>query len=495
MIQRDRRTLFAIAATLTAALFGPFTVRADLEELPYELALRTDRVELELRDGRVDVIIDPLAESGLRVNDLLSGEETTGFVLIDEREEGLVIGQPHGGEKVAPRLLVEIVTNDDISVEIRGSGLNVVIDDRREEAPSSDGEHDEEAASRRHSRSSARGHEQFLIEVEKSDVVLRRVRGARLEGSDNSAHLEQTTGSVEMALADSSLFVDSHRGRLDLAIQDSDVQIDGAATRIEVRLTDSQLSIADGVGELEVDATNSDVFLERWQGNAHISGQMARVDLVECGAASDRFYLGGTRHELNVAGYAGALTVVLRDGAVNGQRLHGPANLTLDAGSINLEELHDAVGLRLREGVQARLEGARRKVDGTLEESRLDLRDVREVNLNMNRAELYAVEMSGKTRIKATDSDVEVDLRGNRTRSELIVESGTRARISMSEPCTVRLEGKLDDLEDQVLNSGCELAASDDKRRPTIRARRGGAPTVLNVRLDEDATLEVSASP
>ena len=116
---------------LILALAFPLAAHGDALPLPVSTALDCKSLDLDLRGGRVDVVIDPDAEEpSLEATDYVDSNAARGFVVLEPGANGaLHVGQAYGEDALAPRVLIKLVLHPDQQLTIRGSDLAISIED------------------------------------------------------------------------------------------------------------------------------------------------------------------------------------------------------------------------------------------------------------------------------------------------------------------------------------------------------------------------------
>ncbi|RMG44198.1 MAG: hypothetical protein D6718_10530 [Acidobacteria bacterium] len=466
-----------VALVAAAAVWAP--AEAGPLGLPVEAPLEAGAVWLELHSGRVRITVSREAAPTLRILDLAHGEDSDGFVLVEEREKWLEITQPHGDERTAPPLDVDLTVRPGTEVLLKGGGITVTVEGGA-------------AAADKGAEAGDRGdHEDFTVELDRSRVLLRDVTSAGVEGRDSDVQVEGGAGRLRLAQVGGSTTVEDRRGRIEIAGEDPAYRLVRFEGYVEGRMEGGSLTVEDSVATLQLAGNDAQFLLDGWRGTGSIRGRYDEVELVRSGGDGERLTLDGEDFDVRAEEFDGELTAVLRSGNFVAQGLRGRVSLRLSEGAA--AEIRGAKG-----GLRADLSGGARLVAEEVEpaieldakNSRVDLASVRSVRATLHRSELSADEIEGRVQITATASDLDLDLTESRTTSEIQLRGTSRATVDLRQPCVVNPEGGRE-ARNRVDVSGCAIGGS---RRPAGR-RASGAPSVLRLSVGPGAQASVYGMP
>ncbi len=486
---RLARPALVLAALLPAAAL------AEPVELPIEGPLAAGKVLVELDDSRVHVLVDPEAEPSLRVVDLVNGEDGHGFALVEEAKGTLRLGRPHGDEETAPRLAIDLVVAPSQVLEIAGRNLDVEIETtdtgEDEDAPDDEGDGTARPVARRALRGA-----RLTIDVGDSSVVVTGGQAISISATGSRIELEGTGGPLSLDLDGGSVEVRRHVGPVRVRGAAAEFVLEDLGGALRFDLDGGSLALRGGNGTADGSADGATVTVERWGGSFLVRGEEDHVEARELTEPNAKLQVSGARHELVAENLAGALFVDLEDGTVSARGVGARLSLRLrDGAEAEVKGVGDGADIRIQEDARAKVEGVARRTSARVNGASLVLENCRDLQAKVTDGSLEASLGAGKARVTGTDSEVGLDLSRSNQDHQLTLAGSSRARVTMRDPCRVRVPGETDD--DSLLVSGCEVIGPGARKPPPVtrgRLQRRRVVT-LDVELGDDASLEVNAAP
>ncbi|MDQ7007159.1 MAG: hypothetical protein Q9Q40_07990 [Acidobacteriota bacterium] len=473
---------------------GGFAAYGEAVPLPVDRPLTDSRLVLDLESCRVDVRIDPGAASHMTIEDALNGEDTEGFVLLEGGKSGLRIGRPHGDEALAPPLNVTLVLGAGESLRIDGSDLSIALSDARMELE----EQQRKALAEESVLETARARRpggvasRLLLSVSDSDLTLERISGASLVGANNRISLDDCRGPFIFDQQSTTVGVRRHWGSLHLKGENASYAVEGGEQRIAATLTGGELLLAGGGGSVQATVRDALVSVEGWAGSLRFDGADGRFDVRESATGDDTLAIRGSDHDVKVVEHGGALKLDLEAGRVEIDGVAGRVDLNgKESTTIEAANLDDVLDINLDSGSSARVRDVVRKVRARVTGSELRLRAALEVELKAGDAVIEISEISGKLRVEAGESEVDLDLEAPRARPELRLSGASSGRVTLAAPCRVRVSGEAEAAGDRVQVTGCDLEDRKSGRRPVPALRGQRPPITLLVDVGDDSRLEV----
>ncbi len=508
---RSPRTPRVLAAVLLAlALAGPARADSEPVDLPIEADLTARVIALDLRGGEVDVVLDEDATPQLTVSDLLRPENTEGFVVVEDDGGRLRLTQPHGDDIVAPRLRVKIVAPPEVQVSIEGERLTIVVrrfaapplapiveppadaTPRPEDlptppdpsAPAGGGAGSGGAGS---GAGGGAGTPGLRLDVRQSSVTVVGVAG-QWRGRDSHLRAEGVRGALAVDVEGGRFVLEGFAGQLDLRGSDTEIEVSEASAGMAFRLDHASLLVESGAGRASGNATASTIAFRRWFGGVSVQGDQNRIELAQAGLKDVPVTCGGRANEIVLEQVQGPVNVDLTEGRLTGRRLLALTTVRArDGAEVGLQLVKGRVDLELAERCRATVEGTDETVDLRVTSSEATLSSIRGLELRATSATVTATDVAGDARVRAGDSELDLDLRAVTNSPDLDLSGSTKARITLPSPCFLSLE-KADEALDRVELAGCEvydgrqrLYAAAGKRLILTRAKVGSG-AVLTAR-------------
>jgi virulence-associated protein VagC len=487
--------LAALLAPLAAlaALALP-AARAEGVELPVDAELDTNKVTIQLRSGRIEVVLDPAEEPQLLIEDIERGAETEGFVTIERAENVLTITQPHGDESVAPRLAIRITAQPGLVLTVNGESLDVTVEGRVEanpaKAPNDAAMFDEAAI--------APAAAQLRLTVDDSDVRITRASGATLGGRGSRFTVEDCSGPLIAELKSSRLAVSRHHGLVRFKGDSGDVEVAELDGALRFTMDGGTLTVNGGRGTMQGEAVSANVALEGWQGTVQLSGDSSRLEVRRSGPENALLFLRAESTDVIVEEVPGGLAAELLGGSLSAKGLAGRAKITArDGAEVELEGVKDALDLTLEDSSSAKVKAIARGTTLKLDQSSFAAEGLDAFEAKANGGKISVGGATGKVELKATDTDIDLRVLTRGMHPQLTLDGRAVARLVLPSPCLVMTEG-VDESgapPPGVSASGCEIAPKGTSRLQATRSAVRAGTTYVEAKVSDDARLAVSATP
>ena len=472
------------ATLLAAALLGPLCYGYSLAEpveLPASMEISAERITVELRGSQLEVVFDPDATPRLAVSDLVRPSNDEGFFSLEQTDGALQIGQPHGEERVAPRLLVRLILRPGAQVKVSGADLTITVERVRAPADS--------AAPVELTPSGDRAPPPLIADVRNSTVRLVGV-GGDLSGSASRFEIEGGAGALTARLKDGELELKGFSGIVALDGGQSNFRVAGVAGVLKLNLDGGLLSASDGSGEVSGAGVGATIVIDRWNGSIELRGERSRVEVRESGAAGALITLAGARNNLQIEDIVGGFSASLDDGQLTVDQVDGSGRLQIRGrADVSIAGISEVLELNLGSGARAKVrEVARLKAE--LDGARLEAVSIREFDLTAIRSAVVGGGVARRATIRAVDSELDLDFAGMIGRPRFELSGETAARVTLPRPCLVQVDGDLATTTGRLAVGGCELQRAADPRGE--RPRPGGAsPLIASAKLEDAATLSI----
>ncbi len=441
---------------------------AEVLDLPVERPLvdkaSVREISVELRHASIEIVVDPEAEPRIRARrrpaapgtDPQRRSSAEPAIRWGDREGVIEITRVDGEGQIEIPIRLELVVHAAGKIWLRGSDLEVTVRQvlPAEAAPALEQQPPGEGA--------AAGVDEapplLELEVERSDVYLEGIRGARLTATGGALVLERTRGELSLAATAAVVEIKSHVGDLRLRGNDSEFHLADHRGDLSLELQASRLVVRGGEGRLQGRTDGGRVELEGWRGRGQIEGDHAVVEVRQSGAPEASLALEGRGLEVLVDQYEGAFTALLDGGGLRGGGVVGKVDITgRSRAVVRLVELDGEVRLNLASGATARLTDVAGKLVAEVEDSRLEVARVENLNLLATGAEIFVTELFRLGRLKATDSRLELDLTAISHNPTIILKGSSVAQVRLPLPCEVRVVEAGESIAERAEVTGCEL--------------------------------------
>lgn len=492
------------AGAVVVFLAGLGALLAEPTELPLEADVLTDRIALDLRGGRVDVVFDPDLTPTLSVHDMLRPDSSEGLVLVDQTEDGLTIGQPHGVEEVAPRLYAKLVlrpgtrlsiTGEDLAISITASDV-ADLPDPLAEAIAAAQQAAANAAPQSAPPNGVVGDDDTAAPLVEPDVRIAVSRSTAsvdgipvsLDGHDSRFVVERASGLLVGRLRGGDLRIERCAGRVELDTSDADVVLRRFGGSGEFAVERGSILVDSGAGSLAGRAREGRLVVERWFGGLIVDGGRSRFEIRGAGTPKSDIRINGHFDDIVLEELAGRVSLSMEGGQLDARSLSG--TMGLDAQSQATVAITGSRGncdLRLSDGARAKVKGIEQRLSTTISDARLEVEKSRDLDLRATSATVVAHGVTGRTTIRALDSELDLDLASATSNPSLDLSGATQTRLALPAPCVVRLNGDPKETADRMTLNGCDLDG------PSARPRYGARQQIIvaETKLGDTATLNV----
>ena len=492
-MRRLNHALSAVLAILFPLLAVP-VARGEGVELPVDAELDTNKVSIQLRSGRIEVVLDPAEEPQLQIEDLERGVDTEGFVTIDRAENTLTITQPHGEESVAPRLSIRITARPGLVLTINGESLDVTVEGRVEpdpaKSPNEAAMFDEAAI--------APAAAQLRITVDDSDVRITRATGASLGGRGSRFTVEECSGPVIADLISSRLAANRHHGLVRFKGDGADVEVSELDGALRFTMDGGTLTVSGGRGTMQGEAVSANVALEGWQGTVQLSGVSSRLEARRSGPENALLFFRGESTDVIVEDLPGGLSAEIQGGSLSAKGLTGRAKvIARDGAEVEIEGVKDALDLTLEDSSNAKVKAIGRGTTLKLDQSAFAAEGLDTFDAKASGGKISVGGVTGKAELKANDTDIDLRVLTRGMHPQVTLDGRAAMRLVLPSPCLVMTEG----VEESgapppgISASGCEIAPKGTSRLQATRSSVRAGTTYVEAKVSGNAQLAVSATP
>jgi len=481
----------ALTVAAITAVFGLWVAAA--EPLPFEQPLPPLPVELDLHDCRIDIEVATAAEPRLRVTAAPGAEGGASDVEVTESGGLIRVRRSGAGDAVAQTLTVELVLDTAQALQVSGTGLALSI--RSPVIPDSAPRLREPKAA---SDDSEPQPPQVAHSYDLTDSELHMVGSpaATITGANTVIHGENGAGDLTVDIERGSLTLRRHRGSVRLHAWDSDCSIQDLDGAIDFVLDGGNLELADGGGPVQGQVVAGFASLDRWAGDASLTGEEATVEVRD--AEINRLQLSGNATSVTVDGLRGAATARLIGGSASLEAVRGALELTVaDDARAEITDHEGAVTLTVTGDSFAEANDIDGNVKASVERSELTINNAGSLDLTARAARISMAGVHRIANLDARDSELDLDLRAIDTnRLDLRIVDGSDATVYLPSPCRVQLRESAETSQ-QVDVTGCEFQMQSMGRwRGGQRRGVDGRPTfMLTAKVAESGYLRVRGGP
>lgn len=453
--------------------------------------LGAGRLELDLHDSRVDIVIDPDAPTSFEASSQLDGEDDS-VLLVSEDAKSVQIAYPYQQEGVDYGLRVRVVLNPSQQLSIKGKKVDVTVIDHREELSDEVWSRLEEAVAEDRGQAMAPGGtaRQYAFALTDSALVLENLTGATIEGAGNHVGLSSCQGPVVFDVADAEVDISDHWGSLYLRGLESTFSVDVADANVDLGLEDCDLILGNGRGRVSGLLFGGLVSISAWSGQISLDGTEADIEARDLPAKDAWLTVSGKGNRVTAENLAGAVNVNLQGGRLEASAVAGRASVTGREGTeVDLRRIGDSVTLELSEGSVGLLEEVGGSLTARITSSELDASTFEDLDLTARDAVVYLKKAKGRFRASAIQTmlDAEYTERGS---PELSVSGESEVRLGVLSPCRVQVGGAAEDETIAGVAGGpCEVLGSTSRRR-AFGTRGGPRPVTIKLEIESPAEFE-----
>ncbi len=483
-------------------------------ELPFETVLEGESIRLELRNANLDIVLDADAEASLEVRLLTPGEHSEELLDVQVRNGSIQLARRGQTTVTEARWLVELVVSPEQFVDIVGVDLDVLVEasveasandeqeltDRELEFQSDSKSEDEEDKEKESLKAEGRQPQEGVseddtptlgLQVDQSSINLVGVDGVDLDAIESFIHTSGTSGVLRLTIRGGSAEILRHQGPLDISSDKAEVWIEEPEAKIGLELEGGTFNLIGGAGQSKGKVRDAFVRFEGWRGSTLFEASDATLELVSVKEANVQ--VSGPALEVVVEDIEGMVEANLLGGRLTGRTLGSSAKITARGGAeVEINTIRGSLRLSLEGDAAATITDVGGILQGNIQDSRLEVEGVRQLEFHGLRAEVRLARMERIRLIEATDSRLDIDLSGLRHDPLLTLQGASEASVRIEAPCGVKMEKSGQAQFAQVDVSGC-LMHGQSQGRVTFgrRGLQGNRQMMLKLALSPDSSVEV----
>lgn len=482
-------TLAAVGITL----LPPLCLAQSLLDLPADLPIETQGVELILNDARVEVTIDVEATPHLTARIGSKNPDTLASL-----EAGLSSGTTTRisrpvVEGPIPAIVVTVSLTPDQALAIDGQNIDLNItklDQHLEAADSSVGDGEGQAPP----AAAAPAATSMMVSLMDSSFSAHNLGGVNLSSTGGTNTLGNTTGALVLELTDADVFSRDHRGAVTVNAVDSSVTLEGTRGRITLNTESGFLTAVGGTADVLGTVTNTQVDLDGMNKTIRLTGNGASIRVSN--APRNTVQLNGSDLRVTLNSIGGAVNSTLTGGSIDGDQIGGRVDLRLSNGArADFRDVQSDCALNLTAGSSARLDGVTGHLRAQLDESDLDVARLKSLELVARGGSVIGNEIGSLSKIDINGSTVELILPEIQGNPAMTLKNGASAWVQLPSPCRVQAKAPKGMISDQVRASGCQLVFDGARKGGLRRGLDGRKPVTFVATVDESSTLEVEGYP
>jgi len=471
-------------------------------ELPIEVALETQRLELDLTDARVVITIDSSrpARFSAHAADPGIGGDVSLEGAISPQAATQIWRRGTGGD--LPTIVVDINVVPDQVLVINGKHLDLGItfsDSTIEPNPAAEPDTPSKEATVKAPESADHGTPGdtgpgISVRLEDSAFRATRLQGLNLAATRSIIDLDITSGPLEIELVESEVHVRGLTGSSTLHAIASDVAIEDAKAGISVDLEEGSLTATRSDLKLNGTVSNTELALTTLFGSAQLDGSNTRIWITD--GRNLPVHLKGTDLDIVLDDVGGPIRAELIGGQIQADTIGGRFDLKLEEGAeADLRDLENDLAIALYAGSTAGVSHVAGHTRISLNDSELEVSDLKSLELHAQVGRVTGTDIRNLTHIEMTDTDLDISLPGIQGKHDILLRGSTNAVVRLPTPC--RVVAKMPDTTDgdRLRVSGCLLDFDGSAKRGMQRGIDGQPPIRLNATLDDSATLDVQGLP
>ena len=500
---RPCRSSLAAALTIAAAaVFSTHGAEAQQQiQLPIGAPLTTPRIELDLSDARVLVVVG--SQQPPRIDARVETADLAPEVVLEAAlEPGRVtrVRRPDV-EDTPPKIIVEITLSADQRLTVVGSRIDLDISGAQTSAADNPLEIDPHIS--RPDRASSKPEDQapdpavdpvVAAIVTDSQVTARNLDGLSLTATTGIIDISNLHGPLVLDLRESEVHIRGHRGLVTIDAFDSDTTLENAEGRVSVNLDGGSLNVNQSRSTIDGKIVTADVAFDSVSGSVQLSGEESSIRIT--GAAKAPTQIVGHDLRVTLSDLGGSVRANLTRGTLDAELIAGRIDLQLsDEAQADLRDIGGDLAAVLTDGARAEVGGVTGHTRIRLRDGELNLRNLKSLELDAQRGLITGSGIRALTRLEATDSSVELFLDTVQGRPKINLRGTSDATIQLPTPCRVAAKMPEASFGDRIRVSGCHFDFDGHSKRSPRPGVDGRAPVVLTATLDETATLRVDGRP
>jgi len=485
-------------STLMVALLATFAAPAAGAQqqipLPVDAALTTPRLELDLTNARVRVLIRP--EQPPRFSARLEDPTIQKEVSLDLNFiPGSLTGVRRPESADRPTIVVDISMTDDQFFTVVGSNLDIEI------VGPADGVQPDDAAPAEEEGKTAAGAQPeqttgaaITAVLTDSRLATENIGGFSLTATRGSNEITTHIGSLALDLRDSAARIHGHRGPVTLQSLDSDSLFRDIEGTISADVDGGVWEVSESRGAVSGELDTSDVILEMVSGQIKLNGRNSSIRINR--TLDSRTQISGDDLQIDLSDLGGPLLTVLTRGSLEAESLVGRVDLRFNSAvTAGLRDIRGDLAAVVSDQSQVTIRGVRDHTRIKLNDSELELNDLKSLDLDARESMVSGSGIRALTKLVATDTTLELSLGDVMGKPKINLHGTSQATIQLPTPCQVVATLANASLSDQIRVSGCHLNLDGLNKRGLRPGPDGRQPVVLTATLDDSANLRVDGRP
>lgn len=464
--------------------------------LPVDFELTTPRLEVNLTNARVEITIDP--EQPRRFSARPANPDAGSEIFLEgaiEPKAVTRVGRAESGGGTLP-IVVEIGLTPDQVLVVTGNRLDLSFSQAAPAVePVASGTETLEDPKSEPIPPGAEGKPpRTTVNVSDSVVFAKDLDDLALTATGGSSHLDSIGESLTLDLQETEVFARRLRGSSSVSAIDSDVTIDGCEGLVSVDMEGGLLVVKTAASGVRGTINNGNAEIESTSGKVVVTGSNTSTRITD--SADLSVQLTGTDLRITLDGVSGPVSADLTGGSLTADSIANRIDLNLAAqAEADLRDLGGDFALAMRDGARAAVHRVALHTRVRLEESDLEVFDLRSFELNSRGGFIVGEEIHKLSRVESDGSELDLSLSGVNRKHNITLTGPGSAVVRLPTPC--RVVAKMPDTTagSQLKVSGCLLDFDGTRKRGMRPGIDGQAPILLNATLDEIATLEVHGHP
>jgi hypothetical protein len=495
LAEQIRAIAVLVLAVLPVSLCEVPTATAQRQiPLPIDAPLTTPRLELNLTNARVRVLIVP--EQASRFAARLENPEKAEKVSLEVSIVPGGLTDIRGPESAdAPTMVIDISLADDQFITLIGRNLDLEIlgpDDEVRTDEAAPAEEDRQAPESPQSEDAI----QPVITAILTDsrLVTQDLDGLSLTATRGTNEIVAQTGFLELDLRESAARIQGHQGQITLRSLNSDSRFRNLEGSISADLEDGFWKVSETRASITGELSNAEVVLDSISGKTRLSGQESMIRISS--TLESQIQISGEDLQIGVSDLGGSLNATLTRGSLDADSVTGRVDLSLDSNVT--ADIRNVRG-DLAAGISGQSEVVIRGIQGhtriQLTDSDLELGDLKSLELDAQQSSVTGSGIRALTKVAATDSILEFFLADVMGKPRIDLHGATQATIQLPTPCRVIAKLAEESLSDQIRVNDCLLDFDGLAKRNLRPGPDGRQPVVMTATLDESANLRVDGRP
>jgi len=470
-------------------------------QLPISAPLTTPRIEMDLSDARVLVIVG--SQQPPRIDARVEPADFAAEVVLDAvlQPGSLTRVRRPDADGVPPTIVVEITLSADQRLTVVGNRIDLEISGTQSDAAEAPLEPDPHIS--RPDRASSKSEDQapdpaadpvVTAIVTDSQVTAHNLDGLSLTATTGIIDIADLHGPLVLDLRESEVHIRGHRGLVTIDAFDSETTLENTEGRVSVNLDGGSLNVNRSRSTIDGKIVTADVAFDSVSGSVQLSGENSSIRIT--GAAKVPTQIVGDDLRVTLSDLGGSVRANLTRGALDADLIAGRIDLQLsEEAQADLRDIGGDFAAVLNGGAQAEVNGVTGHTRIRLRDSELNLHNLKSLEMDAQSGLITGSDIRALTRLEATDSRVELLLDTVQGRPKINLRGASDATIQLPTPCRVAAKMPEASFGDRIRVSGCQYDFDGISKRSPRPGVDGRAPVVLTATLDENATLRVDGRP